>query len=393
MSASQEQYQSHGEIDLIELFAKLWSKKLSILLISFLGGCIGLGYLLLTPGKYSGEFVLRVPTGGQLAAYAPLNDGIKEHYAEFLQNTGRNSAGANQFEISTDGLVAGMVREIQDLEEFEAALKEHSARYRDMSNDEFFEARDEIISDFTIAPATDRDPDVRITFEWRDESQLLDILMMTLLSAEANLNSGQLRLLSGLADNIERRTLNERANLDRDLLSVMETVDLETIGRLLFLKEQAAIARELDLADNGLANGSQENLFSFKVSEDGVTSPNRPETLYLRGYKSLEREIDLIESREGEEKYLMDQTFLDVKREAIALKNGESAKLFRASIEASPFALGAEIFNIRKEAIRVKNARNAPLILALSLILGFFGSCVFVLMRSAFQRYNSTEAA
>ena len=389
MNSSLEQHQASDEIDLIELFSKLWSKKLTIFLISFLCGCLALGYLFLTPGKYSGEFVLRGPTGDQLAAYAPLNDSIKEYYAEFLQNTGRNSVGANQFEIATDGLVAEMVRELQDLEEFEVALKEADSEYRDMSDEEFFEARSAFISNISIVLATERDPDVRINFDWRDKSQLLDIFVKALLSAEENLNSGQLRMLSGLADNIERKTLNERENLNRNLVSVRETVDLETAGRLLFLKEQASIARELDLAENSLMKGSQQNLRSYKVSDDGVTSLNRPETLYLRGYKSLEREIDLIESRKGDEKYLMDQTFLNVKRDAIALKNDESAKLFRISIETSPFALGSDVFSIRKEAIKVKNTRNDSLILALSLFFGFFSSCIFVLMRAALQRHNS----
>ncbi|MGB7317759.1 MAG: Wzz/FepE/Etk N-terminal domain-containing protein [Planktotalea sp.] len=393
MSASQEHYGSHDEIDLIELLVKLWRKRLFIALISFLCGCIGLGYLLLTPGKYSGEFVLRGPAGDRLATYAPLNDGIKEHYAEFLQNTGRSSASANLFEISTDGLVTGMVRELQDLEEFEAAVKEYNATYRNMSDEEFFEARGALVSNISIIQATERDPEVRISFNWRDKSQLLDILVKALSSAEENLNSGQLRLLTGLADNVERRTLNERENLARNLVSVMEATDLETAGRLLFLKEQASIARELDLAENNLTKGSQENLFSFKVSEYGFTSPNRPETLYLRGYKSLEREIDLIESREGEEKYLLDQAFLNVKRDAIALENDESAMLFREAIETSPFALGSEIFNIKKEVIRVKNTRNAPVILIFSLLFGLLVSCAFVLISGALQRHNSSESA
>ena len=392
MNSSLEQLQASDEINLFELFSNLWKNKITILLVSFLCGCLAFGLLLLTPEKYSGEFVLREPTGRQIAAYAPLNDGIKASYAEVLQNEKQDGEVTVQFEITTDGLFTEMVRELQDFEEFEAALKQYNSEYRDMSDEEFFEARSGLISNISIVPATELDPNARISFEWGNKNQLLDIFVMALLKAEENVNIGQLRMVSDLADNIERRALNERANLDSNLDSVEEAVDLATAGRLLFLKQQASIARELGLAENSLTNSYQENLFAT-VLDDGTILRDRPETLYLRGFKSLEKEIYLIETRVGDEKYLQNSEFLNAKRKILVLKNDVTVKSFRSSIKGSPFASGAKIFNIRKEAISVTKARSDSLILALSLMLGFFGSCVYVLMRDAFQRYTANEAA
>jgi len=261
-----------------------------------------------------------------------------------------------------------------------------------MSDEEFLEARSGFISSISIVPATERDHNARISFEWGNKNQLLDIFVMALLKAEENVNSGQLRMMSDLADNLERRALKERANLDSNLDSVVEAVDLATAGRLLFLKEQASIARELGIAENSLTTSYQENLLANTVLDDGTILRDRPETLYLRGFKSLEKEIYLIETRVGDEKYLQNSEFLNAKRKILVLKNDVTVKSFRSSIKGSPFASGAKIFNIGKEAISVTKARSDSLILALSLMLGFFGSCVYVLMRDAFQRYNSNEA-
>jgi len=373
-------------------FSNLWKNKITILLVSFLCGFLAFGFLLLIPEKYSGEFVLREPTGRQIAVYEPLNDGIKESYAEILQNEEQDGELTFQFEITTDGLFTEMVRELQDFEEFEAALKQYNSDYRDMSDEEFLEARSGFISSISIVPATERDHNARISFEWGNKNQLLDIFVMALLKAEENVNSGQLRMMSDLADNLERRALKERANLDSNLDSVVEAVDLATAGRLLFLKEQASIARELGIAENSLTTSYQENLLANTVLDDGTILRDRPETLYLRGFKSLEKEIYLIETRVGDEKYLQNSEFLNAKRKILVLKNDVTVKSFRSSIKGSPFASGAKIFNIGKEAISVTKARSDSLILALSLMLGFFGSCVYVLMRDAFQRYNSNEA-
>lgn len=322
-----------------------------------------------------------------------MNDGIKASYAGILQNEKQDGEVTVQFEITTDGLLTEMVRELQDFEEFEAALKQYNSDYRDMSDEEFLEARSRFISSISIVPATERDHNARISFEWGNKNQLLDIFVMALLKAEENVNSGQLRMMSDLADNLERRALKERANLDSNLDSVVEAVDLATAGRLLFLKEQASIARELGVAENSLTTSYQENLLANTVLDDGTILRDRPETLYLRGFKSLEKEISLIETRVGDEKYLQNSEFLNAKRKILVLKNDVTVKSFRSSIKGSPFASGAKIFNIGKEAISVTKARSDSLILALSLMFGFFGSCVYVLMRDAFQRYNSNEAA
>lgn len=411
MSLSQNHHRTTDEINLLEMLITLWEGKITVALVAFLCGCLGVSFFILFP-KHIGEFTIRGPVGASLAAYAPLNDEVKKHYGDFTRNTGDSRTATNQFEISTEGLVEDMVRELQDYSEFESALREYSPKIRDMSANEFSDERNDILAKFRIALATDSNPSVHVTFEWHNESQLLDILTSTLLKAEENLNATKSELLTGLADNIERRTLSELRSLDQDLLSVMESVDLETKSRLIFLKEQAAIARELDLAENKLAEGGQSDHISFSILPGGDGSrqsgasknakgssrserPDRPipEALYLRGYKSLEKEVALIESRTHEQNYLLNPFFLETKRQAIELKHNTSEKVFREAINTSPFAARSNIFNIDRDGIRVKSKRNLPLILAASVLLGFLASCTFVLIKDALYRHQQANVS
>ena len=398
MSAPQEYHLPNDEADLIELLSTLWRGKFIIVLamLAFLG--MGVIYLFATPGKFVGEIVLRGPTGARLAAYAPLNDGIKEHYEEFLEQTGQATEATSQFEVSTNSLERDIVRELQDYGEFAVALKTHSDAIGQMSKEAFDDARTRLFSKLSISPATERNPQGRVALEWTDEDQLLSILETTLIVADQNLNAEKLEALNGLANNIERRNQAKSRELEQALLSARETADLERESWLLFLKEQAEIARTLDLGDNGLAAGGQDSQLTVNMSvaaDDDIKDEQQedelrnvvPKAIYLRGYKSLEKERALLMARTDEQNYILNPYYLEVRHQAIVLKNDGAAELFREAIEASPFALGVNIFKVNRDAILVTNTRNAPMILIVAICLGVLvGSTIVVVRNAVLQR-------
>lgn len=389
MITPQEQYVASDEIDLIELFGTLWDKKLTILLVTALCACLGLAYIFLTPGKYVGEVVLRGPIGARLAAFAPLNDEIKTHYKEFSVLSGDGEV--NQFEISTDSLVRDMVRELQSYEAYENSLKAHDPDISGMSDDDFFRNRNELLSKFSIIQASDRNPDVKVTLAWDNEAQLLRILSETLKRAEQNVTTDKLELLNGLADNIERRKITKMQSAELALMTAQETIDLAQQSRLLLLQEQVALARELELSESRLIEGE----LGWSLGSQNQANPeNQSSTaLYLRGYKSLEKEIALIEARTKEQNYILNTSFLALKREAIDAQNDNTAEQFRAVISTSPFASGANIFDLDADAIRVNDEKSGSIILALFLLLGMIGSSVYVLIKGAFSKRNQRMSA
>lgn len=404
MSAPQEYYLPNDETDLIELFSTLWRGKFVVALavLVFLG--VSVIYLLATPGKFVGEIVLRGPTGARLAAYAPLNDGIKEHYAGFLEQAGQAVEATNQFEVSTNSLERDIVRELQDYNEFAQALKTHDDSIGEMSEEAFEDARMRLFSKLTISPATERNPQGRVALEWSDEDQLLSILEATLTLADQSLSTEKLEALNGLANNIERRNQAESQELDRALLSARETADLKRESRLLFLKEQAEIARTLDLADNSLATGGQDSQLTVNMSvdldlDDELRNENdelrniAPKAIYLRGYKSLEKERALLMARTDEQNYILNPYYLELKHQAIVLKNNGAAELFREAIKASPFARDAAIFKVNREAIWITNTRNAPMILIAAIFLGAILGSIIVVVRSAILRRRERDPA
>ena len=70
-----------------------------------------------------------------------------------------------------------------------------------------------------------------------------------------------------------------------------KTIINDDIKRIRFLKEQSAIAKELNIENNQIdsVNLSQANV-SFNINTNNVA-------YYLRGYKIINKEIELIKSR------------------------------------------------------------------------------------------------
>ena len=124
--------------------------------------------------------------------------------------------------------------------------------------------------------------------------------------------------------------------------------------RITFLKEQSAIAKELDLTDNAAS--------IFNLSESSVSFNNNFSSFayYLRGYKAIEKEISLIANREYRE-------LINLEKEINNLKNSEINW-----IDYNLFLLDIETINSSKN--------NNLIIMA---ILGLIIGVLFVFISNA----------
>ena len=112
------------------------------------------------------------------------------------------------------------------------------------------------------------------------------------------------------------RTLNNLKLLDQfkveDLNQKIEFAkndyDIETSNRLAFLNEQASIARELNIKNNTL------EVENFNTSSGGVISNlQTPKPYYMRGYSMIEKEIELIETRNNKDAFT--KNLLDLEKQ------------------------------------------------------------------------------
>jgi hypothetical protein len=182
-----------------------------------------------------------------------------------------------------------------------------------------------------------------INFKWHDPEEAMKILKDTL-----NLTSNNLKI----AINNELKKILE---FEKQLILNSDS------ERLDYLKEQSAIAKELNIIDNQIDN---VNLSQSSVSLSINTADI---AYYLRGYKAIDKEIELIENR----------TYTNLKfieKEINNIKNME---------------FNYVDYNIY--LMETKSLKDTKLILMISILLGLIIGVFFVLISNVFQSQTASK--
>ena len=177
-------------------------------------------------------------------------------------------------------------------------------------------------------------------------------------------------------------------------------------NRILFLREQATIARELKVAKNTI------EIETFDTKSRLVSNVKTDSPFYMRGYVAIEKEIELIQLRDNNEAFVVgllklqqekrilnqDRTFQRLEKNKIFLDSITELEKKRRAIEqdktiervelafkSTPIANKNEFSaaSIKVYATKIQYKRNNLIILAIAigLIVGVF----YVIISNAFQ--------
>lgn len=109
-----------------------------------------------------------------------------------------------------------------------------------------------------------------------------------------------------------------------------------TDDRLAFLKEQAAIARQLNIAKNRIGVGTfsleHSTIMNFIESDTPLNLIHEINQYYLRGYEAIEKNINLINDRTNKRPFIKDLLKLEQKKRSLeqnkTVERSEKNKLF-----------------------------------------------------------------
>ena len=157
--------------------------------------------------------------------------------------------------------------------------------------------------------------------------------------------------------NLTSKNLKERIGLELDqILEFEERLLLNTDRiRLDYLKKQSAIAKELSIIDNQIDNVNlSQSSVSLNISTADIA-------YYLRGYKAIDKEIELIENRDYQRLKFIEQELNDFKD---------------TEIEFVKYNVYLMDHNLLK---------NTKLILMIFILLGLIVEIFYVLISNVFQ--------
>ena len=365
--------ETNHDIDLIGLIDTLWAQRWFIAIITFLSMTATITFHIVTvPQEFTAKTLI-----------SPISS------ADFEQYRAINELGV--FEITPAQLQSLYLEQLQDRHLVRDVILEQGLveKQNDDSDQEFEQAINKLILGIKLSIINQTPNNIDSLPDWTVEARYDDQSKWTAFLAaldEKVTESVKKQLQNSFAANHQILTTKRRFDLediDRRLSNALSDYQIETAQTLAFLREQASIARVLNLASVSLAD---------RVASTLATDVTQrfPSNFYLRGYLAIEQEIELLESRQNADAYihgyneflatrrtiLQDQT-LDRARELFAqtpISSNKNDQVFRATrlyVSSTEFTY---------------QTGNLLRLLAVSTILGFAIGVTFVLISSALKR-------
>ena len=419
--------QNGDEIDLVQLIETLWIGKWKIAWIAVIPVLLVVGFQFTQPP----------------ASFIAKTEIRKISSVEAQRYSESNAVGF--FKVSRESILGLFIEQFEERKILEKAIRKFElldpAEYEDEK--EYNDAVIKLAASIVILPPQSGDGlDARshweIEFEFNDEFKWLDALAYATAAITEKVRTElQNRFDTSLAiakqkrafalEDLKTQIENAKADFDKEMTefdlkhrfrledietkisNVLSDYDRKTSDRLAFLKEQAAIARRLDVAKNTI----EAQTFS---AQSGMVANIKTDTpFYLRGFEAIEKEIELLNSRgdtrafvaglfdlEKEKRKLeQDKTvrraeknklFLDavlkLERKKRELEQDKTLERASSLFALTPILTPAEFsaVSITVEATDFENQSRFLLWLGSAVIIGGLIGAVFVLVTDAMQK-------
>ena len=337
---------NNDEIDLISIIKIIWDGKIKILLITIISFLVGIGYNFQIPKNYLNSISINPSDDYQLKHIDNIKEIIKRNRLnrsdQINQRDKFNQSNLDKlYESNLDKFIA----ELKDYEEFLFNLKSTKKIKENISK---VKIRDQEIELFRYAKLlTINAPKINkktytLHFKWHDLEEAKKILQNTL-----NLTS----------NNLKTQIYNE---LKQTLEFEKKLIFNENRNMLNYLEEQSAIAKELKIADQTIGGNYSQSNISFNINSEKIF-------YFLRGYKAIDKEIELIQNRDYKNLEFIEQEINKFKD------------------------LKINFVDYNVYLVETNSLKNTKLILMISILFGLIVGVFFVLISNAFSSQNASN--
>tara|TARA_Y200000002_G_C22647455_1_gene649778 strand:- start:229 stop:1395 length:1167 start_codon:yes stop_codon:yes gene_type:complete len=379
-----------NKIDIVDLVHTLWENKFLIISITIIFGLIGIVYISMNNSKYKLTLQLAHIPYSEIIKYDKINavtnyidieyqlpSSIREEYrSRSEENRGRSEEyRGRSFVITSESLIDLYIDELKTKKVFEEILIGNKSI--DFSNLELIEE----YKNYTKALAQN------IKFEKMSDSKSWKLLIDSVNNLEISL-----MLLKYALDLAQTKVKNNIENVFSKYIEVKEIEkemrkiqlndeiknslfnhEFESENRIAFLKEQAIIAKVI-------------NLETPKLLPD-YSDLNMEMPYYLLGFRAIEEEIRLIQERGPEEREAFVKN-LPILYSDLMKNENRNYSVLKDELTKSPLgsneAFIAASFNFDSVNIKLLNPKLP--IIVMTAIFGFIFSILLVITRSILSK-------
>jgi len=298
------------EIDLLEVIINIWNNKLKIAAIIAI-------FIIISVGLY---FVIKPPLNAktQILPITIFEDKSYSAYNLFIKSLNKKNNNENNNEnldkIDKIYLLNFFIEELKTKEIIIEAIK----RYRLIDQSKFDDENkySEVVEKYALSLDLLRPVNVDgnkrgetrlnwiIEFKINDKDKYEKALSYIESEINKNIKKYLIENFNITLNNLKLINQFKLEDLELKIKSVKNDYEFETNNRLAFLREQALIARKMNIASNiDIINSTlevQEFTNSSSVISNSIESTN---PYYMRGFNVIEKEIELIESRNNKDAF------------------------------------------------------------------------------------------
>ena len=188
-----------------------------------------------------------------------------------------------------------------------------------------------------------------IEFEINDQEKWEEALSFIDNEINKNIQNYLAKNFNTTLNNLKLLDQFKLEDLNQKIEFAKNDYDIETSNRLAFLNEQASIARELNIKNNTL------EVENFNTSSGGVISNlQTAKPYYMRGYSMIEKEIELIETRNNKDAFT--KNLLDLEKQRRDLLENKSLERIEKLFNNTPI-INNNNFKAAKLFIKILNMK------------------------------------
>ena len=352
------------EIDLVRLITTIWDGKIKIFLIIAIFVIISFGYNHLSQlqsiskqetNQYDNQLIIKSTDDSQFYQFQPIYSYLNTEKYQLL-NSDQYLTQTKLLQINSEQILDSFLKELLDYEELIFVLKNNTTIYEKISNltdEEQTKRLYDYTKLFSIKEPTGKlnkkFDSYLISFIWEDPDEASKIIDQTIKLVIINLKE---TIFNGLEDMLDVKKNN---------------ILFEDAKRIEFLVEQSLIAKELNLENDNVGNAvSSSNQYNLSLNINSNIA------YYLRGYKAIDKEIEIITNRQH-------RGLSDLKNQLNLLEKSD-IELIKYNI----FLLDSQLISSPRKI------KNLPLNLAI--VFGLIIGIIYIYISNAYRSVKSSKS-
>ena len=378
----------NDEIDLIEVIANIWNNKFKIAAITTI--------FMVLPVAYYFTFKPSLTAKTEILPITIFENNLYSQYNSLTTPQGADDKKIitqNRLDVINRGYLLNLfLEELQTKDIIIEAIKKYQLidQKKFDSEDEYLKAVEKKALKLDLLRPINVDGSEKgetrlnwtIEFEVDDEDQWEEAL--SFIESEINNNiKNYLKLnFNTTLDNLKLLDQFKLEDLNLKINNAKKDYDNETSNRLAFLKEQSLIARKLNIENNTL------EVENFSTPSGVISNLQSAKPYYMRGYAMIEKEIELIESRNNKDKDAFTKNLLDLEKQKRALLEDKLLDRTEKLFNNTPIAIDNDFkaANIIYQDTEFNASFSLIKTILISGIFGIIFGMFYVLISSAIQQ-------